>query len=147
VFKLEGSLAVDTGTSDALKFNRESYVGLAGGFGEIRFGKIWTAYHDIAWNVNPVFDSAFSPAVVRPSLSFDGNPNNGNEYGSPGVRAFSGALRTSLREGGTTRSTAFQVSYAGGPATAGVAYQIDKDGVDETKYTTVNGTYDFGAAK
>src|SRR5690606_25713831 len=98
VFKLEGSLAVDTGTSDALKFNRESYVGLAGGFGEIRFGKIWTAYDDIAWNVNPVFDSAFSPAVVRPSLSFDGNPNNGIKDVSPEFGGFSGALSTNLRE-------------------------------------------------
>ncbi|PPD29189.1 MAG: porin [Methylomonas sp.] len=147
VFKLEGSLAVDTGTPDAFKFNRESYVGLAGGFGEIRFGKIWTAYDDIAWNVNPVFDSAFSPAVVRPSLSFDGNPNNGIKYVSPEFGGVSGAFSTSLREGGATRSSAFQVSYEGGPVTAGVAYQIDKDGVDETKFTTLNGTYDFGAAK
>lgn len=147
VFKLEGSLAVDTGTPEALKFNRESYVGLAGGFGEIRFGKIWTAYDDIAWNVNPVFDSAFSPAVVRPSLGFEGNPNNGIKYVSPEFGGVSGALSTNLREGGATRSSAFQVKYEGGPVYAGVAYQIDKDGVDETKFTTVNGTYDFGAAK
>jgi len=147
VFVLEGSLSVDDGTSGGFKFDRESYVGLGGGFGEIRFGKIWTAYDDIAWNVNPVFDSAFSPAVVRPSLGFEGNPNNGIKYVSPDFGGVSGAFSTSLREGGATRSTAFQVSYEGGPVTAGVAYQIDKDGVDEFKFTTVNGTYDFGAAK
>lgn len=147
LFVLEGGLDVDTGTPSGFKFDRESYVGLGGGFGEIRFGKIWTAYDDIAWNVNPVFDSAFSPAVIRPSLGFDGNPDNGIKYVSPEFGGFSGAFSTSLREGGATRSTAFQVSYEGGPATAGVAYQIDKDGTEETKFTTVNGTYDFGAAK
>ncbi len=147
LFVLEGGLSVDDGTSGGFKFDRESYVGLGGGFGEIRFGKIWTAYDDIAWNVNPVFDSAFSPAVIRPSLAFDGNPNNGIKYVSPEFGGVSGAFSTSLREGGDTRSTAFQVSYEGGPITAGVAYQIDKNGADEFKFTTVNGTYDFGAVK
>ena len=149
VFKLEGSLAVDTGTPDALKFNRESYVGLAGGFGEVRFGKNWTAYDDIAGAANPVFDSnSFTPGAIRPSFAFyTSNPNNGIKYVSPDFGGVSGAVSTSLREGGTTRSTAFQVSYAGGPVTAGVAYQIDKDGVDETKFTVLNGAYDFGVAK
>jgi predicted porin len=147
VFVLEGSLDVDTGTSSGFKFDRESYVGLGGGFGEIRFGKIWTAYDDIAWTVNPVFDSAFSPAVVRPSLGFVGNPNNGIKYVSPEFGGVSGALSSSLREGGEERSSAVHVKYEGGPLYVGAAYQIDKVGTEETKYTTVNGTYDFGAAK
>ncbi|HEX5739432.1 MAG TPA: porin [Hydrogenophaga sp.] len=147
VFLLEAGLSLDTGGPEKFSFNRQSYVGLGGGFGEIRFGKIWTAYDDIAWNVNPVFDSAFSPAVVRPSLGFVGNPNNGIKYVSPDFGGVSGAISTSMREGGSTRSTAFQVKYEGGPIYAGFAHQIDKDGVEETKFTTLNGTYDFGAVK
>ncbi len=147
LFVLEGSLDVDTGTPSSYKFDRESYVGLSGGFGEIRFGKIWTAYDDIAWTVNPVFDSAFSPAVIRPSLGFVGNPDNGIKYVLPAFGGVSGALSTSLREGGEERSSAINFTYEGGPVYAGIAYQVDKVGTEETKYTTVNGTYDFGAAK
>jgi predicted porin len=147
VFLLEAGLSLDTGGPENFSFNRQSYVGLGGGFGEIRFGRMWTAYDDLAWNTNPVFDSAFSPAVIRPSLGFVGNPNNGIKYVSPEFGGVSGAFSTSLREGGTTRSTAFQVKYEAGPIYAGLAHQIDKDGSDETKFTTLNGSYDFGAAK
>jgi predicted porin len=148
VFKLEGGLAVDTGTPDALKFNRESYVGLAGGFGEVRFGKNWTAYDDIAFNTNPVFDSVFAPTNIWNAYAlYDGNPNNGIKYVSPEFGGVSGALTTNLRESGTTRSTAFHVKYEGGPVYAGLAYQLDKDGSSENKFTIVNASYDLGMVK
>ncbi|MDO8905456.1 porin [Hydrogenophaga sp.] len=147
VFLLEGGLDVDTGTASGFKFDRESYVGLGGGFGEIRFGKNWTAYDDIAFNTNPVFDSVFAPTGIWTSLGFTGNPNNGIKYVSPEFGGVSGAFSTNLRENTNERSTAFHVKYEGGPVYAGVAYQVDKVGSAETKYTTVNGSYDLGAAK
>ncbi|MFN3492878.1 MAG: porin [Hydrogenophaga sp.] len=148
VFKLEGGLAIDTGTADALKFNRESYVGLAGGFGEVRFGKNWTAYDDIAFNTNPVFDSVFAPTGIWTAYSlYNANPNNGIKYVSPSFGGVSGAFTTNLREGGATRTTSFHVKYEGGPVYAGLGYQVDKDGTAETKFTIVNGSYDLGVVK
>ena len=148
VFKLEGSLAVDTGTPDALKFNRESYVGLAGGFGEVRFGKNWTAYDDIAFNTNSVFDSTFAPTNIWAAYAlYNANPDNGIKYVSPTFGGVSGAFTTNLREGGDARTSSFHVKYEGGPVYAGLGYQIDKVGTAETKFTIVNGSYDFGVAK
>ena len=148
VFKLEGGLAVDTGTPDALKFNRESYVGLASGFGEIRFGKSWTAYDDILYSTSPAFGSVFSSTDIwRAFQLYNSNPNNGIKYLSPTLGGVSGALTANLREGGTARTSSFSVKYEGGPVYAGFAYQVDKEGSAETKFTIVNGSYDLGVAK
>lgn len=148
VFKLEGGMALDTGTPDAFKFNRESYVGLAGGFGEVRFGKNWTAYDDIAFNTNSVFDSTFAPTNIWTAYAlYNSNPDNGIKYVSPTFGGVSGAFTTNLRESGDARTTSFHVKYEGGPVYAGLGYQIDKVGTAETKFTIVNGSYDFGVAK
>lgn len=45
VFALEQGVAVDTGAGGT--FNRQSYVGLAGGFGQVTFGNTWTAMDDV----------------------------------------------------------------------------------------------------
>lgn len=148
VFKLEGGMALDAGTPDGFKFNRESYVGLAGGFGEIRLGKNWTAYDDIAFNTNPVFDSVFAPTGIWTAYSlYNANPNNGFKYVSPSFGGVSGAVTANLREAGTARTTSFHVKYEGGPVYAGLGYQVDKDGSAETKFTIVNASYDLGVAK
>lgn len=148
VFKLEGGMALDTGTADGFKFNRESYVGLAGGFGEIRLGKNWTAYDDIVFNTNSVFDSTFVPTNIWVAYDlYNGNPNNGFKYVSPSFGGVSGAVTANLREGGTARTTSFHVKYEGGPVYAGLGYQVDKDGSAETKFTIVNVFYDLGVAK
>lgn len=148
VFKLEGALDADTGTPDGLKFNRESYVGFAGGFGEIKFGKSWTAYDDILYSPNPLFDSLFSPIGLWTAFSlYNSNPNNGIKYSSPTFGGVSGALSASLREGGSTRTSSFHVKYEAGPAFAGLGYQVDKNGPVETKFTLIKGSYDLGVAK
>ncbi len=46
-FKIERSIALDTG-SDAGSWDRYAYVGLSGGFGEVKLGKTGTAYDDIS---------------------------------------------------------------------------------------------------
>lgn len=145
-FLLEQGFQLDDGSATA-GFSRQSYVGLSGGFGEVKVGKIWTAYDDISGSTNPVFDSVLSPTNVWASGAYKANPANGLYYSTPSFGGISGAISTSLKEGTGANSSAFNVKYEGGPVYAGLAYQIDKVGAVDTKYTRVNGSYDLGMAK
>lgn len=149
-FLLEHGFNVDTGTQRTAgsSFDRQAYVGLSGGFGEFKLGKIWSAYDDISGATSPVFDSVLSPVnSVWASTGYVGNPSNGIYYATPTFGGVSGALSTNLKEGTGNQSTAFNVQYNGGPVYAGVAYQVDKTAAGDTKFTRVNGSYDLGAAK
>lgn len=149
-FLLEQGFSIDSGTTTTGQaFSRQSYVGLSGGFGEVKVGKMWTAYDDISGATNPVFDSVLSPTNVWASSGYAANPANGLYYSTPSFGGISGAISTSLKEATApaTTSTAFHVKYEGGPVYAGLAYQIDKVGATDTKFTRLNGSYDLGMAK
>jgi predicted porin len=144
-FLLEHGFNVDTGTQGAegKSFNRQSYVGLSGGFGELKLGNVYTAYDDIAGATNSVFDSVLAPEQIMTSYAtYTSRPGNNVHYSSPSMGGVSGAVSTNIKEGGTGVS-AFHVKYEGGPLFAGVAYQ--KEG--ETKFTRLLGSYDLGAVK
>ncbi|MEX1167615.1 MAG: porin [Hydrogenophaga sp.] len=145
-FLLEHGFNVDTGTQRTAgsSFDRQAYVGLSGGFGEVKLGNVYTAYDDISGNTNPVFDSVLAPTIVwaEASTGYNSNPTNNLYYATPSMGGVSAALSANLKEGGESVS-AFNVTYNGGPVYAGVAYQ--KEG--ETKFTRLNGSYDLGAAK
>jgi predicted porin len=141
IFLLERGFAIDTGVESG-GFNRQAYVGLAGGFGEVKLGNVYTAYDDISGATNPVFDSVLSPTNVWASTGYTSNPTNNMYYATPSLGGVSGALSTNVKEGGESVS-AFHVKYEGGPVYAGVAYQKEGD----VKFTRLNGSYDLGAAK
>lgn len=160
-FLLESGISVDrgatnTGAAGSL-FTRQSYVGLSGGFGEVKVGKIWTAYDDqvgvgaAAWNAN-----VLTPAtnVWASSANYNGNPNNTIYYATPDFGGFTAAGSYSLGENKTAAANAgkvvaFNVAYSGGPVFVGLAYQSEKANglATATKYTQINGSYDFGVAK
>jgi len=154
IFGLEAGLAVDAGTSNAggaLQFNRQSFVGFSGGFGEVIAGKVWTAYDDIeagAHQLGGATTFAVEYAVMDTGNNYTANPNNGFKYTSPDFGGFSGAVSYSLDESAATKAnkTAFHVKYANGPIYAGFAYQ-DEGSTADIKYTRINGSYDFGMAK
>jgi predicted porin len=151
VFKLEGNLGIDTGTSGGFKFDRQSYVGLSGGFGTVTFGKQWTAMDDVLFNNDYAFDSAFFEAYVSPVLqvhaNYAGNPDNTIKY-SNSFGPISGAVSYSLDENNAVKEdvASFSVGYADGPVTANFAYEVKNAAVDE-KLTALNGSYDLGVAK
>lgn len=154
-FLLEQGINLDQGTTGA-GFNRQAYVGLSGGFGEVKLGNVYTAYDDISGATNGAFDSALSANNnVFKSTGYTSNPKNNIYYSTPSFGGFSGAVSYSLNENtagaaatGVT-STAVHVKYEGGPIYAGVAFQSDKhvDNGYADKYVRVNGSYDFGVAK
>jgi predicted porin len=157
-FLLEQGFEVDTGKAaeTGKQFNRQAYVGFSGGFGEVKLGKIWTAYDDISGATNSAFDSAFSAtAKVFASGGYNANPNNGLYYATPSFGGFSGALSYALGEDksnvkSASKVWAAHVKYEEGPIFAGLAYQREDDGIpgnDAIKFTRLNGSYDFGMAK
>lgn len=152
-FLLEQGFAIDTGaTAAGQAFARQAYVGFSGGFGEVKLGKMWTAYDDISGAANSAFDSALSPQNnVWYSTGYDANPANGFYYASPNMGGISGAFSYSLDEKTTGRSavTALHVKYEGGPLYVGFGYQNQNPYGPEaaTKFIRLNGTYDLGVAK
>jgi predicted porin len=155
-FLLEQGFAIDTGAgTTGQAFSRQSYVGLSGGFGEAKLGKMWTAYDDISGSTNAAFDSALSPQNgVWLSTGYQANPGNSIYYGSPNFGGISGALSYSLGENKTAAVSAGSIvsahlKYEGGPLYAGVAYQAEKanGGATANKFTRLNGSYDLGVVK
>jgi predicted porin len=141
-------------------FGRQSWVGMSGGFGEVRIGKMWTPYDEVKGSGAAAFDAnIFAPATgVWVSNSYQDRPGNALYYATPSFSGFSAAAMYSFGENKTATASAgkiasFNVQYAGGPIAAALAYQTEKQGgdtaqiVETTKYTQLNGSYDFGPAK
>jgi len=148
-FNFEQGIDLTTGATSG-GFNRYAWLGLSGGFGELRLGKTSSAYDDVAYITNPVFDSVLAPTNIWFSYNvYNWNPNKGVYYATPDFGGFSAAVSTSFKDPAeeNLRSTAFNVKYEGGPVFVGLAYQQDKADIGSIKYTLLQGTYDFGAAK
>lgn len=158
-FNLEQGFALDSGAADNTQaFSRYSWVGLSGGFGEVKLGKTGTAYDDVNGASDAVFDSALSPMNhVFGSTAYNWNPANTIMYVTPTMGGFAGELSYSLGEDktatvGASSITAFNITYGAGPLAVQLGYQVE-DIVNTTalpadqKFTRVGGTYDFGVAK
>ena len=169
-FVLEAGFDISTGaannytnpytgvTSNAI-FGRQSWVGLSGGFGEVRIGKMWTPYDEVKGLGAAAFDAnIFAPATgVWASNNYQDRPGNSIYYATPSFSGFSAAALYSLGENKTATQSAgkiasFNVQYAGGPIAAALAYQTEKEGGalsanPTAKFTQLNGSYDFGPAK
>ena len=163
-FLLDSSLKTDTGAADSTRFfGRAAYVGLTGGFGEVRLGRqdsliggqtaaaIGTQGYDeavIAQTLGGVayrrIDNAvtyFAPTLV-PGLSLAAQystavgvnaTNAENTYGNNADRAYG-----------------FMANYANGPISGGLSYitvNTDAKGDIENTGWFVYGGYDFGVAK
>jgi len=167
VFKLEQGFPADDGTAAvgdtaaATAFNRQAYVGVAGGFGTVTIGNVWSAMDDVVGASNSGFDSALSASALVLAVNhgngnvggYNGLPRNAFKYVSPSFGGFSGGFTYSLDETTAAKAnqTDFSLSYAAGPIAANFAYEIQGDqgtapGAD-IKLTALNGSYDLGVAK
>jgi len=159
-FNFENGFAMDSGglSTTNVAFTRQAWVGFSGGFGEVKFGKTGTAYDNVQGRSDAMFDSDLAPAndpgglgVFRSSNSpAGGKANNNIHYQAPTFGGFTGAVSYALDEkvAGATAITSFNVTYAGGPIGAQVAYQKnDQDGVaSDTSFTRLGASYNFGVA-
>ncbi|WP_439112902.1 porin [Hydrogenophaga sp.] len=148
-FLLEQGFSADTGVG-AGGFDRQSWVGVSGGFGEVQLGNTYAAYDDISGAAFTSFDSALSAeAFVFNSTGYTARPKNNFKYISPSFGGFSGAISYSLDENGAVKQnvTSMQANYASGPLFVGVAHQIDfEGGAFDPRFTRINASYDLGVA-
>jgi len=157
-FNLESAVGVDTGASSG--FTRQAWVGLSGGFGDVRFGLNNTPYDSYVISVHGVFDSDVSAMYLAkfPSLTgYNAKAANSIKYVSPSMGGFSAEVLYAMDEEtaatGTSASngletTSFALRYTGGPIYADLAYQSDEaynTGL-QTERTKVGASYNFGVA-
>lgn len=165
-FALESSLKVDDGTANSTRFwSRAAWVGLSGGFGDIRLGRIDTPIGDIAGNV--LSAQAYDDLVLvgtRAGGSYR-RADNAITYFLPtlvpGLSAqlqyttsngTSSAVGTETAGSDLNKAVGLSVKYVAGPLSAGLGYENIKDnnaaaGSQKANATLVYAGYDFGAAK
>ena len=163
-FLLEQGFDTSTGTATAGQaFSRYSYVGFSGGFGEVRLGKVGTAYDDINGNSHELFDSNVG-SYINVWAPYTATAANSIYYASNTYSGFSGAVSYGLGENKTNAATpvtgqvgdgsasniaSLHVKYAAGPLYVGMGYQKEtpQGGGDSYKNTRLNASYDLGVVK
>ena len=145
-----------TGVSSSATFGRQSWVGVSGGFGELKLGKMWTPYDEVKGSGAAAFDAnIFAPANgVWLSNSYQDRPGNSIYYSTPNFSGFSAAASYSFGENKTAAVDAgsivsANIQYAGGPFAVALSHQQEKatDAQTATKFTQLNGSWDFRVVK
>ena len=141
-------------------------MGLSGGFGEVKLGRVPTSYDDLHGATNNVFNSNFATTtdVAKAGItSYTGTLSNSIKYISPTMSGFGAAVQYKFGEdkntapntvGDATDAISLHVKYAAGPLLVGYAYQEEKQAQaaaipaqDKIQYNLFAASYDFGVAK
>ena len=173
-FVVENGITPDEASTAFGTSNRQSYVGVEGGFGTFNMGRQYTLHHsnqgaaDLFGNIGNAGYIGGLDSLVRASNSFI--------YTSPSFSGVTVAAQIGLGETVTTGATekanelkAFRLAYANGPISAGFAHEtvknataaigeikfageavtsdIDGAAVDKRVASNLFAAYDFGVAK
>lgn len=145
-FHIEHGFNPDSGTTDAVFWQRRATVSLSGGFGEIRLGRHKTATRTLQDDFDP-FGTSGMPGLNR-LMGLDRNrtdnqvmyllPSMGGMYGSFAVAAGEGG-----NAAGAQRSMAGRLGYKAGALDVSGAYGQYGTGT-KLKISSVGASYDFG---
>lgn len=163
-FVLESAIDVDTGSTKERFFDRAAWVGVSGGFGDLRFGRQDTSIGLLAGNISILGAQAYDDLKIAKTFSGDAyrRTDNAITYILPKfVDGLSAQVQYSTQASGAETTDkvgshfGLNVQYAANGFSAGLGYIDAKESV---KNTTVakesDGTgvlaylgYDFGVAK
>lgn len=127
--------------------DRNAWVGLSGGFGEVQLGRVWTPYDDTRAMANDTFNANIA-ASFNSWLGYTDRTTNGIRYNTPSFGGFSAAAAYAFGEDKTSAAgskasslTSLSVNYANGPIVAGVSYQEQEvnGGADPAKFNGIPG--------
>lgn len=156
-FVLEGEVQPDDGTAGGLNFRRQSTVGLAGSFGEVRLGRALTA----SYNAVSRYDM-FGTVGLGSTLAWNGTQtgyqnrsNNMISYISPKFSGFGVGIDYGFgeqKENRTARYAGIGATYDNGPLSLGLGYDKANNGLSVTgteDLTTwqLGGSYDLSVVK
>ena len=143
-FLMEYGVQPDDGAASTTMNNRQSFVGVEGGFGTVNLGRQYTAYHAHQGAFDMV--NGNTNTLVGPVVCYTTRVSASNAmlYTTP---SFSGVTATVMYGFGETAKTAagtkkndstgLNVKYANGPLTLGVGYDSVKN-PDTATSTTVD---------
>lgn len=159
-FILESAFTIDNGvsTNGGGIFSRQAYVGLSGGFGEVRLGRQYSAYDEIRGGTNNTSDSsvfASTGGAWAAGGDYTNRISNQAYYTSPNFGGLTAAVGYGFGEDKTATLSAsstlsLNVKYAAGPFLIAFAHQKE-DPVGTTpvatKYNMLAGSADFKVVK
>lgn len=153
-FVLEHSFLPDTGTalSPTTFWHGQSWVGLSGGFGEVRLGRDYAPGHLVAFRSDPfTFDTVAQVGINHAWAGYTSGGgasryNNSLSYKTPSFGGFTAQVATSLSEAdGVDNGFGAGVVYANGPLYFGLAYDRKDDTLGKNDLIIATGTYTIGA--
>jgi predicted porin len=157
VFQLEQGFSIDTAAAlDSTKqFARQAFVGLGGGFGEVRFGRQYGALDEVRGGFSGAFDTAFTPTgdtwknsdSATAGEDYAARFDNAITYRIPAMGGLTATVAISAGEGtDANKHASFNVRYGAGPLAVALAYQRENENAAQDKWTFLGGSYALGAA-
>ncbi len=140
-------------------FSSQAWVGLNGGFGNIKLGRQVSPFHSFVGLTNNLYDAtAFSTTGnvwgTGSLPNYIGRFDNSVSYESPVFSGVSGKVAVGFGENKTvalsaTKNTSLNIKYEQGPAVLGYSFQSQSAQAPafEIKYNMVAGAYNFGVAR
>ncbi|MES2262267.1 MAG: porin [Pseudomonadota bacterium] len=129
IFLLESGFQADTGTmgQGGLLFGRQAYVGLAGGFGTVTFGRQYTPQFLTQAAVDPFgIGTAGAAPNLLPLTASGGRMDNTVKYATPSFNGLSGELAYGFGEvagdSSAGRGLGLALGYGKGPLTIRLGY-------------------------
>lgn len=148
IFGLESGIGLDTGTANATRFwNRQSFVGLKGGFGTLTAGRVWNVNDDL---MGRYFIFGGYAAFRFTEFGYISDlVDNAVKYVSPNLGGFTVRALAGLGEGVNGRTFEFGGEYAAGPVGVALTYRDAKNAADTAsdKLTSAGVSYAFGPAR
>ncbi len=161
-----GTAINNAATGNGLNGTRQSYVGLAGGFGTVVLGRLQTPGYYVG-KFDALASAAISPQAILSSGKMIGGAvastiapnnnarlNNALAYISPSFSGFSAVVAAALGEqatGDKENVLGLGLNYANGPLAVGFVYHdIDNYsavGANDAKEWMLGGSYDLGVVK
>jgi predicted porin len=166
IFQIESSISGDAGGGTLA--GRDTFVGLQGSWGTVRFGNFLAPYddmHPIFGNVPTFTTSILSTASIwaqgtsaKSAGGFDARLGNSLRYDTPNIAGFVGGVQISLDNEGPADPYVFSASgvYNNGPFQGGIAYELNKEvrcpaanpscGLDDWAFTAT-AAWNFGVVR
>lgn len=158
-FLIEHRFNNDTGAqTSSVNFWQQAWVGLSGGFGEIRLGRDYTPLFWVALAGDPFgYDTVGQAGVAHNQLGIlPVRFSNSFSYKTPNLNGFSALVQVAAKEStasGTKNPFGANVVYSAGPLYIGLGYEnagIQTPaalGAVKTSVWTATGAYNFGFAR